>query len=478
MASVVAENVARNTAWHTESGRLHLSRIADILIEQGRAAADARRQSGALWGQTVSNLSQVPGQIMADRRAADAARVRAETEQQRLNLAKRAADREETAFTTEQEERRKKAAGEWAEKLLATNPAPDSFAQEVDRAGIWTPEEAEALKGRGATPEGVKQTLTMIAPFKAAARLPNREIKTRDAAGNETIQIVPDTAGQTFTSAAPPKPPDKKYEVTVPGPGGKPVRKLVTESELASGVTQYERPRAAPAGSGDVTDVSDAAIERAAVRLRKTGVMPTLGMGDKTARQRIMNREATLTPEDVARVEASGGDIATNKATYTADSASLRDLTKVLDASSAFTNTMHDNFNMMKKSAEKIIDTGSPWLNQPLRVFDKNVLGSEGQAAFETYRAVVVPEAAKILSSPTAAGQLTDSARKEMEAIVSGGGTLKQLMSVADALEKDAANKRKNYQAQINEIKKRMSGGGATGNPTGSVKIKSITEIK
>jgi hypothetical protein len=34
----------------------------------------------------------------------------------------------------------------------------------------------------------------------------------------------------------------KKYEVTVPGPGGQPIKKLITEEELAGGVPEYQKP--------------------------------------------------------------------------------------------------------------------------------------------------------------------------------------------------------------------------------------------
>ncbi len=41
------------------------SQVAAILEEMGRNAARARESSGAIWGQTVAGLGQVPGQIMA-----------------------------------------------------------------------------------------------------------------------------------------------------------------------------------------------------------------------------------------------------------------------------------------------------------------------------------------------------------------------------------------------------------------------------
>ena len=42
-----------------------MSTITELLVEQGRAAAAARAASGAAWGNAVSNISQIPGQVLA-----------------------------------------------------------------------------------------------------------------------------------------------------------------------------------------------------------------------------------------------------------------------------------------------------------------------------------------------------------------------------------------------------------------------------
>jgi hypothetical protein len=73
-----------------------------------------------------------------------------------------------------------------------------------------------------------------------------REVKVRNADGSESIQIVEDTPGQTFSSAAPVKDP-KTYQVTVPGPNGQPMTRLATEEEMAKGVPTYRAPVQGPA---------------------------------------------------------------------------------------------------------------------------------------------------------------------------------------------------------------------------------------
>jgi hypothetical protein len=58
-----------------------MATIADLLIEQGRVAAEARQRRGARVGGFVASLGALPGQIMADR-AAQQAQAQALAQQQ------------------------------------------------------------------------------------------------------------------------------------------------------------------------------------------------------------------------------------------------------------------------------------------------------------------------------------------------------------------------------------------------------------
>ncbi len=48
-----------------------MSAIANLLIEQARIAAESRARSGALWGNAISGITQVPGQVVAAQQAKD-----------------------------------------------------------------------------------------------------------------------------------------------------------------------------------------------------------------------------------------------------------------------------------------------------------------------------------------------------------------------------------------------------------------------
>jgi hypothetical protein len=97
---------------------------------------------------------------------------------------------------------------------------------------------ADQIPGQ-ATPE-LHEYIKNLSGYKAPEKK-TREIKTRNADGSETVEIVADEPGFKRTSAAE---PPKRHMVTTPGPGGAPVQRMATEEELAAGVPAYREPKA------------------------------------------------------------------------------------------------------------------------------------------------------------------------------------------------------------------------------------------
>jgi hypothetical protein len=209
----------------------------------------------------------------------------------------------------------------------------------------------------------------------------------------------------------------------------------------------------------DTTPLSPAGIDIAALNFRKTGQLPALGMGDKVTRKQIIDRSATLTPEDIARLEAGGVDVAANKAGFTADSTTLSKLQQQRSAIGAFEQTALKNIDLFLEQAKKIPDTGSPLLNTPVRFVSGQVMGAAEQAAYNAARQVAVNEIAKITSNPTLAGQLSDSARREVEAFNPSNATLKQTMAVMRLLKQDMQNRTKALDAEMGTVRGRLSPG-------------------
>lgn len=203
--------------------------------------------------------------------------------------------------------------------------------------------------------------------------------------------------------------------------------------------------------------LSEAAREMAAQNYSQTGQLPA-GMRSPGMSASILNKAAT----------GPGGvpDIAANKAGYNADAASLKNIQKNFDNVTAFENTALKNLDVFMNQAKKAIDSGSPWVNKPLRTIAAQGLGSEDQAALNAARTTALTEIAKVLSSANAgSGVLSDSARSEVEGLIGPGATLKQVVAAGNILKRDMANRHDSYQQQISVIKGRMKNGANQSKP-------------
>lgn len=228
----------------------------------------------------------------------------------------------------------------------------------------------------------------------------------------------------------------------------------------------------------DVTALTTRGLDMAAVTYRKTGVMPALGMGDKTTRQRIINRAAELTPDDIAKIEAGGLDVATNKASFKALTDSLNKLTVQRAAIGAFEQTALKNMNLFLEQAGKVVDTGSPLANRIARTVSGEVLGSPNPPTYNAARQVVINEIAKITSNPNLSGSLSDSARHEVESFNPNSATLKQTVAVMRLLKQDMANRSAALDEAIADIKRQMSPGATSPNAGNDATASALAELE
>ncbi len=191
------------------------------------------------------------------------------------------------------------------------------------------------------------------------------------------------------------------------------------------------------------------ALDQAAQRYAQTGELPSMGMGAASAiaPTQIMNRAGELYPT---------GSIAQNSAEYKANQESLKGLQKNFDQVTAFENTAGKNLDQFLTTAQKVVDSGSPWINSPLRNVNQGMLGSSDQAAFNAARQTALTEIAKVLNSSNASGVLSDSARGEVSQLIGPNATLKQIVSAANILKQDMGNRHQAYQEQIADIQGRL----------------------
>jgi hypothetical protein len=234
--------------------------VSQILLRRGEAEARAELQRGDAWAGMATQLGQIPGQVMAHRaqqaeqqqRQADAAQRRELQQQQIADHQARAAqqgqDVADKETLTKQDaalrsyfadlgdadpdlkkvssivgpERgtkiaegminfRKLQRGEYDNVQTVTQKVLQGFSASTDaqRAAAYPHIKEELIKAGVMQPGDAPDVYdpqwyaSRVAYGKEQAKIPTREIKTRNADGSERTQIVEDTAGQSFDSAAP-----------------------------------------------------------------------------------------------------------------------------------------------------------------------------------------------------------------------------------------------------------------------------------
>lgn len=224
--------------------------------------------------------------------------------------------------------------------------------------------------------------------------------------------------------------------------GAPPLKLQAKPAAVRTGATELD----SPAGIA----MSDEDLYLPTVQYAVTGQMPALGMGKSATdtRLRIFKLARKLFP---------GVNIAENAATFGANKGSLSAMQKMYDAATAFESTALKNSEILRGTLAKIGESGSPIVNKVLRSTAKNIAGDPALTSFNAALAVVQPEFARILSSPTMAGQLTDNARHEMQTVISPNSTVQQIMAALDVLKQDAENRRTAYTAGLNIIRQRIS---------------------
>lgn len=194
-------------------------------------------------------------------------------------------------------------------------------------------------------------------------------------------------------------------------------------------------------------------LYQAALNNIATGQFPPLGRGTdeaaKATRTAIISKVGAI-------AAASGMDEPALRAFYKSNAASLAQQQKMQDSVQGFMATADKNAALLKKTLEKIPDTGSPLFNQPLRSFMQKVAGDPNLSQFATYLQSVQNEYGRIISQPNLAGQLTDSARHEAETLASGTATVPQLLASLDALQQEGSNRLLSVGETIQRIQQRM----------------------
>jgi hypothetical protein len=235
-----------------------------------------------------------------------------------------------------------------------------------------------------------------------------------------------------------------------------------TEPTLPSWALDASKPSNGPESNvpDKGTGFTPNGLYQASMTYIKTGRFPPTGLG--TAPAARAKRDAIINKAGAIAADA-GMDIPSMQAIYKANEGSLNKQQQFYDSAQSFLNTADKNAALLDPVLAKIPDTGIPVFNQPVRAFAKSVSGDPNMSQFATYLTSVQNEYGKILNNPNLAGQLTDSARREAQALIDPSATTKQVVASLQALRSEGQNRLISIGDQIRKIQGRLNGTGAGG---------------
>lgn len=384
--------------------------------------------------------------------------------------------------------------GHLSENVLAHGATPEAVQTGLALYAEQFPDEAEQAQALGAkmqqmAPPQIKGFLEQqrdAAPYwqerqqKSAERGPTKVSPGEIVLGPDNQPVYTAPAKQTF-QAKDVMLDGKRANVNFdPGTGkytdtsGQDVSTRVTPIPPASVIINNQRQQGATMPEFALTDarpigpdgnkpdqtirMTPNGLYQAAQSYIASGQYPPTGRG--TDPISVAQREA-INAKVGAIASATGMDVPTLRAFYKSNASSLAQTQKSMDAVQAFMTTADRNSELLTSAIKQIPESGIPLLNQSLRSFAKNVAGDPKMAKAATYLQSVANEYARIVSQPNLSGQLTDSARKEAEALLDPKATVQQMIASVEALRAEGNNRVLSLGEQISKIGARMQPGAA-----------------
>lgn len=210
---------------------------------------------------------------------------------------------------------------------------------------------------------------------------------------------------------------------------------------------------AGTAGAGTAGGLTDEGINLAAEEFRRTGKLPSMSR-DPIERRKIINRAA----EQQAEVGDTAADTVTNRMDLKAVQGAYTAVTKDLAAIGPYNNMLETNGEILKGLARKAIATSARLANRPINWLRQNATDNPDVATFLSQARIFQTEAARVLNNPRLVGQLTDSARHEMEGVVNGDMPPDAMIGVIDRLTADGRIRVGSMEDQAAFLRDRLAG--------------------
>ena len=226
---------------------------------------------------------------------------------------------------------------------------------------------------------------------------------------------------------------------------GAPMMKTLTPDQTndntfkATQLDETKRHNLMTEDKGSETDItlSPEAITNAAARYNVDGTLPTLGMGKKSSLQKanILNQSALLS------IGVDPTDLRINQIDNKSKSGALLQNSKDIAAITPYKEMLDKNADIAIELSKKVMMTDSRLANKTLNWVKQNAADNPDTAEYLAQIVFVQTEAARVLNNPRLVGQLSDSARQEMETVINGDMPLNATERVLNRIKKDGDNR-------------------------------------
>jgi len=157
-------------------------------------------------------------------------------------------------------------------------------------------------------------------------------------------------------------------------------------------------------------------------------------------------------PERAQELGLSAADIGTNKAIRVSTQAALTQNTKDIANLKPYVTMLHQNAEIAKTLATKAIATSAQLANRPLNWLRTNAADSPDVAEYLAQMEIVKNEATRVITNPRLVGQMTDTARQEIESVINGTMPLNATNRVIDRLINDGDRRIGTMEAQQQQL--------------------------
>lgn len=166
-----------------------------------------------------------------------------------------------------------------------------------------------------------------------------------------------------------------------------------------------------------------------------------VGLARGKVGQRLIAAVKDRIPQLAQESGISAEDSVGIKSETHSNQAALTAVTKDITAIKPYKDMLDTNADIAKNLATKIAKTNLPYANKTINWLQTNAISDPDVSEYLAQMRIVQTEAARVLNNPRLVGQLTDSARGEMDDILNGNMSLESTIRVIDRLQADGKNR-------------------------------------